>query len=135
MSLLTYRQYRQLLQNGSPENRHRDHYPVVKLTMPAAGAVWLLSWLDPEDTDLAFGLCDTGICPPRLRHVSLTDILSLNETLGFAVERDTAFQALHPLSVYALAAQKAGRFTEAGLAMTSLQRRRAIPSWRMQLKP
>lgn len=135
MSLLTERQYHQLLQNGSAANRHRDHYPVVKLTMPAVGAVWLLTWLDPDDTDLAFGLCDIGICTPCLRHVSLTDIQSFNDALGFAVERDKGFQALHPLSAYALAAQKAGRFVEAGSAMTSVQRRRAIPSWRMQLRP
>lgn len=135
MSLLTERQYRQLLHNGALANRHRDHYPVAKLMMPAVGAVWLLSWLDPEDTDLAFGLCDIGICAPRLRHVSLTDIVSLNDELGFAVEGDAAFQALHPLSVYALAAQKAGRFVEAGAALVSVQRRRAIPLWRMQLKP
>lgn len=135
MSLLTDQQYRQLLHNGEPLNRNRDHYPVAKLMMPAVGAVWLLSWLDPDDTDLAFGLCDIGICAPRLCHVSLTDILSLNETHGFAVERDSAFQALHPLSVYALAAQKAGRFVESGSTMISVQRRRVIPSWRMQLKP
>lgn len=134
-ALFTVQQYRQLLCNGQPESRSKDHYPVVKLHMPNVAATWLLSWLDPDDTDTAFGLCDTGICPPRLRHVSLSDIISLNESLGFAVERDTGFVARHPLSVYAKAADKAGRFTEAGLALTGALRRKAIPLRRMHLRP
>ena len=37
-----------------------DHPPVVKLFAPDGGATWLLSETDPEDADIAFGLCDLG---------------------------------------------------------------------------
>ena len=37
-----------------------DHMPVVKLFTPDANCTWLISELDPDDPDLAFGLCDLG---------------------------------------------------------------------------
>ncbi|MBO9443919.1 DUF2958 domain-containing protein [Phaeobacter italicus] len=54
----------QLAANGR-ENQTRldagedtiDHHPVVKLFTPDGGATWLLSETDPEDADIAFGLC------------------------------------------------------------------------------
>jgi hypothetical protein len=34
-----------------------DPYPVVKLFAPDGAAIWLLTKLDPEDPEIAFGLC------------------------------------------------------------------------------
>ena len=42
--------------NGGDDPQPIDPYPVVKLFTPDAGATWLLTELDPEDDDLAFGL-------------------------------------------------------------------------------
>ena len=64
MLLLTQAQRQQLLENGRVNAAHRrvdgntvDHQPVVKLFTPWGAATWLLSELDPADTDIAFGLC------------------------------------------------------------------------------
>jgi hypothetical protein len=37
-----------------------DFPPVVKLFTPDAGTTWLLTEIDPDDPDRAFGLCDLG---------------------------------------------------------------------------
>ena len=47
---------RAAIRNGSDDPQPIDPYPVVKLFTPDAGATWLLTELDPEDDDLAFGL-------------------------------------------------------------------------------
>ena len=49
-----------------------DHHPVVKLFTPDAGATWLLSETDPEDPDIAHGLCDLGLGFPEIGSVRLS---------------------------------------------------------------
>ena len=70
-----------------------DFEPVVKLFTPDAGATWLLSELDLDDEDTAFGLCDLGIGLPELGFVSLSEIAELRGKLGLPVERDLHFKA------------------------------------------
>jgi hypothetical protein len=42
-----------------------DFPPVVKLFTPDANCTWLLSEIDPEEPDIAFGLCDLGMGSPE----------------------------------------------------------------------
>ncbi len=62
-ALITDEQRIVLLTNGreSLENPDFDPAPVVKLFTPDAGATWLLTEIDPDDHDHAFGLCDLGL--------------------------------------------------------------------------
>lgn len=78
-----------------------DPFPVVKLFTPDAGATWLLTELDPEDPDIAFGLCDLGLGFPELGSVRISEIASARGGLGLGVERDLYFVADKPLSAYA----------------------------------
>ena len=110
MNLLTKAQFEQLLANG--RNRDQDHPPVVKLLTPDANCTWLLSEIDPEEPDIAFGLCDLGLGCPELGTVSLTELRSLRGKLGLPVERDLSFTAEHPMSVYAEAALRTECITE-----------------------
>ena len=55
------RQQSQIADQAEP-----DFLPVVKLFTPDAGCTWPLPELDPEDPDIAFGLCDLGIGCPEL---------------------------------------------------------------------
>ena len=64
-----------------------DFLPVVKLFTPDAGCTWLLTEIDPDDPDIAFGLCDLGIGYPELGSVSLSELASVRGRLGLAVER------------------------------------------------
>ena len=66
MKLMTKEQRGQMIGNGRVNAAHiardgntEDFEPVVKLFCPWTAATWLLSELDPEDPDLAFGLCCT----------------------------------------------------------------------------
>jgi len=85
-----------------------DHHPVVKLFTPDGGATWLLSETDPEDADIAFGLCDLGLGYPELGAVRLSVLKAHRGRLGLPIERDHHFNAEAPLSTYAESAREAG---------------------------
>lgn len=85
-----------------------DHNPVVKLFTPDAGATWLLTETDPEDPDIAFGLCDLGLGYPELGSVRISELQTVRGGLGLPVERDLHFTADEPISVYADRASEAG---------------------------
>lgn len=109
--LITDEQRTQLLANGrqSLEQENFDPVPVVKLFTPDAGATWLLTEIDPDDLDHAFGLCDLGLGYPELGWVSLAEIATVRAGLGLPVERDLHFAPQKCLSVYACEARFAGR--------------------------
>jgi hypothetical protein len=82
-----------LLHNGAPENRDKDHAPVVRLYLPGTVCEWLLSELEPDDNpDIAFGLCDLGLGFPELGSVSLSELASIRFSFQ-SVKRETTFQA------------------------------------------
>lgn len=112
MKLYTKSQFQILIKNGQPENRDKDHFPVIKLFFPASACTWLISELDPENPNLAFGLCDLGMGFPELGYVDLEEILSVKDNLGLGVERDLFFEAKYPLSVYARASSQHGYIVE-----------------------
>jgi hypothetical protein len=105
MELFTKAQNAKLLKNGSPEHTGKDHFPVVKLFTPDANCTWLITEIDPEEPELAFGLCDLGLGYPELGYISLEEIRSLRGLLGLPVERDLHFEAKFPLSTYTTVAR------------------------------
>jgi hypothetical protein len=109
--LITDEQRAQLLANGrqSLVNDDFDPPPVVKLFTPDAGATWLLTEIDPDDHDHAFGLCDLGLGFPELGYVSLAELAIRAWPLGLPVERDLHFIATKPISAYAREARLAER--------------------------
>ncbi|UCJ09110.1 DUF2958 domain-containing protein [Chitinophaga pendula] len=109
---LTIAQHQQLWQNGSPENREKDHVPVVKLFYPGTGCTWLLTEIDPDEPRLAFGLCDLGMGFPELGYVDLNEMDSVKIKGIWSVERDLDFKGKYPISVYASAARVCDAITE-----------------------
>lgn len=109
MKLLTKQIHDRLLKNGRIQaaydenagSAYPDFYPVVKLFTPDANCTWLLTEIDPENPDIAFGLCDLGMGFPELGSVSLSEIASVKGQLGLPVERDFHFTADKTLSAYA----------------------------------
>jgi len=83
--------------------------PVVKLFTPDANATWLLAWLEEEDEDVAFGLCDLGMGCPEMGTVRLSELAALRGPMGLPVERDMYFTPEKSLLEYANDARKAGR--------------------------
>ena len=102
-----------LLANGrlqrEAEGRSLDFVPVLKLFSPDGAATWLLTEIDPDNTDIAFGLCDLGLGCPELGYVSLDELSAVRGRLGLSVELDRYFRADKPMSAYAAAAKSAGR--------------------------
>ena len=84
LKLLTAAQYHRMLANGRWNAAHvakdgntDDLAPVVQLFCPWGGGTWLLTELDPEDPDIAFGLCDLGMGSPELGSVRLSELAAI----------------------------------------------------------
>lgn len=114
MKLITSEQRAKLLANGREQQTNPDYdpCPVVKLFTPDGACTWLLAELDPEDNDIAFGLCDLGMGFPELGSVRISELESARGKLGLAIERDRHWQARGPLSAYTDAAFKAEGIVE-----------------------
>jgi len=115
-ALLTAEQRARMLRNGrdnaeriEDDGNTHDFWPVVKLFCPWGAATWLLSELDPEDEDIAFGLCDLGMGCPELGSVSLSEIAAIRGPGGLTIERDQHFKPTKSLTAYAEEARRAGR--------------------------
>jgi hypothetical protein len=78
-----------------------DFLPVVKLFTPDTGFAWLLTELDPEDNDIAYGLCDLGMGCPETGSVRISKLESLYGRIGLSVERDVRFKPTKTLCAYA----------------------------------
>jgi hypothetical protein len=107
-TLLTDELREQLLRNGRLQRdcvergeNQPDFLPIVKLFTPDAGCTWLLTELDPDDPDIAFGLCDLGMGCPETGSVSISELESVRGRLGLSVERDVHFNPTKTLSAYA----------------------------------
>ncbi|WFU33661.1 DUF2958 domain-containing protein [Bradyrhizobium brasilense] len=121
MTLLTDRQRERMLANGCAReadlltgDETTDFVPVVKLFCPWGAATWLLSELDPENPDIAFGLCDLGVGCPELGNVSLSELESIRSPGGLGVERDLHFYADKTLFAYADEAKRLGHINVRG---------------------
>lgn len=118
MQLLTASQLDQLKENGLASREMQakghgstpDHVPVVKLFVPWAAGTWLISEVDPDEPDLAFGLADLGMQCPELGYINLGELRSVRK-FGMGIERDLHCELKHPLSVYARAARSRGSIT------------------------
>jgi hypothetical protein len=116
MRLLTSEQEVQLRANGAAnasraarDQEPEDFRPVVKLFCPWGAATWLLTELDPNDPDVAFGLCDLGMGFPELGCVSLSELGSIQGSGGLRIERDLYFTPSKTLQGYAEEARGASR--------------------------
>lgn len=100
-----------LLMNGhqSAGGDEIDPLPVIKLFTPDAAATWLLTEVDPDDEDRAFGLCDLGLGFPELGWVRFSELEAVRGRLNLPVENDLHFSARQPLSAYASDAREHGR--------------------------
>ena len=116
MGLLTQEHLRRLLANGR-WNKNKtvrgletdDFRPIAKFFCPWSGAIWLLTELDPDEPDIGFGLCDSGVGKPELGKVRLSELAALCGPGGLHVERDRRFRAVKTLSSYAADARAFGR--------------------------
>jgi hypothetical protein len=108
--------------NGDPDI---DFVPVVKLFTPDAGCTWLLTELDPEEPDIAFGLCDLGMGYPELGSVRISELEAVRGRLGLPVERDLYFSPQHTIAAYARAAWNAEAITESEQALQDAARQLA----------
>jgi len=109
MALLSENLRARLEENGRSQHAAKgtgnkiDFVPVAKLYTPLADATWLLTEIDPNDSDRAFGLHNPGKGPPELCYVSLTELE--RRFAQSSVRRENDFHTDQPLSMYA---RKAG---------------------------
>lgn len=118
MTLFTKSIREQLIRNGTLMARYAeegrtapDFAPVVRLFTPDAACIWLLTELDPDEKDIAFGLCDLGVGFPELGRVRISELETIRGRLGLRVKRDLHFNPCKTISVYAEEARLAGSIT------------------------
>lgn len=113
-SLITDEERTQLLANGQARAAEHaiDPLPVVRLFTPDAHLTWLLTELDADDGDTAYGLIDLGLGMPELGTVRLSDLASIVGPRKQPVMRDRYFRAARPLSEYVRLAQENGSITD-----------------------
>lgn len=130
MKMYTQAQLKKLIANGKATaqaqedgNEGIDHKPVVKYFL--GGATWLISEVDPENPDIAFGLCDLGMGCPEMGSVSLSEIWNASAPVNVIdartgqqraafrqqVERDLYFTATKGICEYANDARAKGYIT------------------------
>jgi hypothetical protein len=122
-----------LLANDRNLPNDADPVPVVKLFTPGAAATWLLTELDSDDQDRAFGLSDTGGAL-RLGYLSLSQITSINERLGHPVKYDPSFVPQFRLSVYAAIARQTGSLPAAEAQLRDAGHHSTLPRAAFQNK-
>ena len=118
MPLLADCQRARMLANGranaermADDGKTQDFWPVVKLFCPWGAATWLLSELDPDAPDIAFGLCDLGMGCPELGSVRLSELAAIRGPAGLTIERDLHFKPTKSLTAYAAEADEHGRIS------------------------
>jgi len=114
MEIVTPEIREQLLENGRTNkplrgtDDERDFAPVVKLFTPDGNGTWLLTELDPDDPDLAFGLADLGMGAPEPGNVRISELQDMRGALGLPVERDVNFTPTKTLNEYVEASHASG---------------------------
>jgi hypothetical protein len=110
--LLTAEQRKQLLENGRQQREAItqfrdavDFEPVVRLIATDTNAIWFLSEIDPDDNDIAFGLCDLGIGFPEVGNMRLSDLATFRGPLHQPIVRDDSFAARFTIGQYAAIAR------------------------------
>ena len=120
MKLYTKAQHRTLIKQGQAsaamlaandnlDGDTPDHWPVVKWFDPCGAATWLVSELDPDDPDVAFGLADLGMGAPELGKIDVAELRRYRGPVGLGIERDLHFRSDKSLREYAEEARKFGR--------------------------
>ncbi len=93
---------------GGTENEI-DFEPVVKIFNPCGAGTWLLTELESDDPDIAFGLCDLGMGCAELGSVRISDLESVRGPFGLGIERDVHWTPKKTLMGYAKEAWEHGR--------------------------
>lgn len=112
MQPLTDEQMAKLEANGKKPDE--DHVPPVYLMALHEGVPimqFMLTHVDPDNPDQAYGLIDWGHGKPRMSMVFLKQIESIDEDEQMHVEQDPYFKPTRPISVYHIASQIKGYIT------------------------
>ena len=102
--LITREQFALLLLNGEAQKADPDNFnpkPIVKLSNPIGCGTWLLASVDPDDPDIAYGLCHYDMKCPELGIVSIEGLHIYNGSSKPPIERDPHWKADKTLAEYA----------------------------------
>lgn len=113
MPLIEPEQFAHMASNGlSPDHNHK---PVVLLQAKHRGEPimqFLLTHVDPEYPDRAFGLIDFGTGKPRRTMIFIQQLENPNPNYDMQIEQVNGFVAEYPIDVYEKAAHMLGKITQ-----------------------
>jgi hypothetical protein len=96
-----FERHKQAVADGEAKSADRPiEMPLVKLFRPGGRYRCLISRLNPDDMNMAYGLTDTGTGLPEMGPVRLDVIASWCTAIGPAIERDELFKPKRSLFLY-----------------------------------
>lgn len=102
--LITKEQFKVLIENAwavrSGTADGGDLKPVVKISTEDGMCSWLLTEIDPDDHNMAFGLSDIGLGEPKQEWIWLPQIHNMREKLRQKITNDQDFEPIGTLDNY-----------------------------------
>ncbi|MEN6542344.1 DUF2958 domain-containing protein [Parvibaculum sp.] len=111
MTLLTEELREKLIKIGLDVEKGANEFdlqPPVKLFNPCGAGTWLLSFIYPDEPNLAFGLADLGQGFPETGDIYLPELEQFRGKFGLGIERDLHFTPSKSLRKYADEAHEKG---------------------------
>lgn len=84
-----------------------EHMPVIKLFSENVNCTWILSDINHENQNMAYGLVDSGDGFPRMEDVEISYLENIED-----VKMDESFNPLYTIYTYEEAAKMCGKITE-----------------------
>ncbi len=105
--MFTEQQKTELLNNGQSQNSGKNHIPVAYIEARKIGFSFLITEINPQNTDLVFGLCDYD-CDLRFSSFSIKELEKDLEDRKSSLSANLDFLGRHPIAVYAKVAKEVG---------------------------
>lgn len=106
-NVFTQEQILSLLQNGQEENHGKNHVPVAYLRVRNLGYRFLITEIDPQTPEKAYGLCDYDT-DMKIDFVNLKDLAVIAKQNGESILARNDFEGKYPLAVYDMVASNVG---------------------------
>lgn len=108
MGVLTEEQIDRLIENSHAPELKLDKVPVVHLVAYNLNYRWILTELDEDDEDVAYGLIDMNDNNPHVGYVRISDITELVKQKAY-IFNDYGFSTRHCLGTFSVMAEEAKR--------------------------
>lgn len=99
--IIPQKQLEEMQINGATNPFDCNNHPICKLYIPKTKATWLISSINPLETEIAFGLYSLGFSNPKIGLINLLYIGCFDNDANRLIQLDENFSAEFTLNHYA----------------------------------